>query len=120
MSASRLIEELAGRGVRLEVEGNELLCRGPKKALTPEVLAQLKEHKEEILGVLSKGVTSSERGSTLGEAFRRYRDKKRARGGAAADLDSVRTDKEDFFSRDEASWREAWPPDFKVHGGGKA
>jgi hypothetical protein len=49
MSTRTLLEELAGLGVSLWVEGDELRCRGSKKIVTPELLAQIKEHKSEIL-----------------------------------------------------------------------
>ena len=49
MTGATLLEDLTRHGVKLWTEGGELRCRGPKKTLTPEVLAQLKEHKPEIL-----------------------------------------------------------------------
>jgi hypothetical protein len=38
--------------VRLSVEGGDLRCRGPKSALTPETLAQLKAHKAQVIAHL--------------------------------------------------------------------
>ena len=52
MSAAALLEDLFGRGVKVWADGDELRCKGPKKALTPEVLAQLKAHKAEIIARL--------------------------------------------------------------------
>ena len=52
MNALELVEALAGKGVRLSVEGGDLKCRGPKSALTPETLAQLREHRAEVIAHL--------------------------------------------------------------------
>ena len=49
MNPLELIETLAGKGVRLSVEGGDLRCRGPRAALTPGTLAQLKAHKAEVI-----------------------------------------------------------------------
>jgi hypothetical protein len=54
MNPFELVETLAGKGVRLSVEGGDLKCRGPKWALTPETLAQLKAHKAEVLETLAQ------------------------------------------------------------------
>ena len=52
MSVAPLVEELVGKGVRLSVEGGDLKCRGPKSALTPEIVARLKAHKAEVIAHL--------------------------------------------------------------------
>ena len=52
MSVAPLVEELVGKGVRLSVEGGDLKCRGPKSALTPEIVARLKAHKVEVIAHL--------------------------------------------------------------------
>ena len=52
MNPLELVEALAGKGVRLSVEGGDLRCRGPRAALTPEVLARLKAHKAEVIAHL--------------------------------------------------------------------
>jgi hypothetical protein len=52
MSVAPLVEELVGKGVRLSIEGGDLKCRGPKSALTPEVVARLKAHKAEVMAHL--------------------------------------------------------------------
>ena len=54
MNPTELVETLAGKGVRLSVEGGDLKCRGPKSALTPETLAQLKAQKAEVLETLAQ------------------------------------------------------------------
>jgi hypothetical protein len=118
MKAATVLEDLKDLGVSVWVEGDKLRYRGPNSVLNSDVLEQLKASKAEILALLNP--PDAPREDPLGVRMRRIRDERRARGGAAADLDSVRTDKADFFSRDEARWREAWPRDFKVHGGGKA
>ena len=61
MSGATLLEDLTRRGVKLWTEGGELRCRGPKKTLTPEVLAQLKQHKPEILEQLNTPTAEARR-----------------------------------------------------------
>ena len=52
MSASALLEELRGHGVELSTEGEQLRYR-PKSAVTPELLDRLKEHKVDVLKLLT-------------------------------------------------------------------
>ncbi len=52
MKPAALVRRLAGEGVRLSVEGGDLKCRGPKSALTPEIVARLKAHKAEVIAHL--------------------------------------------------------------------
>ncbi len=52
MSVAPLVEELIEKGVRLSVEGGELKCRGPRSALTPEVISRLKARKAEVIAHL--------------------------------------------------------------------
>jgi hypothetical protein len=59
MSAATLLEELSGQHITLWLEGDKLRYRGPKEVLTPELLAQLKESKPEIIEALSEDVISS-------------------------------------------------------------
>ncbi len=49
MSVVGLLEDLERLGVKVIAEGEWLRYSGPKAAITPEVLRQLKEHKAEIL-----------------------------------------------------------------------
>lgn len=53
MTGVALVEELAGKGVRLTVEGGALKCHGPRSALTPEVVSRLKAHKAEVITYLA-------------------------------------------------------------------
>ena len=52
MSVAPLVGELVGKGVCLSIEGDDLKCRGPKSALTPEIVARLKAHKAEVIAHL--------------------------------------------------------------------
>ncbi len=60
MVARDLLRELEGRGVRLAVEGGRLIARAPTGAVTPELAAQIKAQKDELLRELqhSPGNTS--------------------------------------------------------------
>ena len=54
MILANLLADLEQRGVRLWPDGEQLAIRAPKGALTPELRAQLAEHKTEILNRLSR------------------------------------------------------------------
>ncbi|MGE5618092.1 MAG: hypothetical protein ACM3US_02410 [Sphingomonadaceae bacterium] len=49
-----LVADLSRRGLILEVAGNKLKIRGPRPLLTPNVLEVLREHKPEIVRLLSQ------------------------------------------------------------------
>lgn len=53
MDVSRLLAELNRRGVRLEVVGDKLIARTPKGSLTPELQAEIREHKPELHAALA-------------------------------------------------------------------
>ncbi|MEW6457620.1 MAG: hypothetical protein AB1441_00900 [Bacillota bacterium] len=55
MNVNELIWELQRRGITLEPAGDKLRWRGPKGAMTPELLDQLRDHKAEVLGLLQQG-----------------------------------------------------------------
>jgi hypothetical protein len=50
-----LLGELQSRDISLVVDGNNLRCKGDKAALTPELMAALREHKGEILALMVCG-----------------------------------------------------------------
>ena len=54
MTAAELVARLADRGVVLAVRCEALSCRGPHGALTPDLVAALREKKEEILDLLRR------------------------------------------------------------------
>ncbi len=49
MVARDLLRELERRGVRLAVDGGQLIARAPTGAVTPELAAQIKAQKDELL-----------------------------------------------------------------------
>ncbi len=53
-TATELLDDLAGQGVKLWVEGAQLRYRAPKHVVTPTVIAALKERKPEIIELLQK------------------------------------------------------------------
>ena len=53
MSPSEIIAEVAKLGVALRVEGANLVHRGPRGALRPELIAKLKAHKPAIVAELT-------------------------------------------------------------------
>ena len=58
VSGVALVEELSGRGVKLWAEGGKLRCRGPRRAMTPETIARLKEQKAAVLEALEASEVS--------------------------------------------------------------
>jgi non-ribosomal peptide synthetase component F/thioesterase domain-containing protein/acyl carrier protein len=55
-----LLLELSDRNVKLWVEGDRLLYKAPKEALSPELLTKIKDSKAEIVAFLSDAVNSNE------------------------------------------------------------
>ena len=53
MSAGALLTELRRRDIQLRAEGSELRCSAPAGALTPELRQLLREHKSDLLALLS-------------------------------------------------------------------
>jgi hypothetical protein len=52
MSVPDLLEDLGRQGARVWVEGGRLRYSGPRSAIRPGILAQLKTHKPEIVRML--------------------------------------------------------------------
>jgi hypothetical protein len=130
VSAATLLEELSGQHITLWLEGDKLRYCGPKEVLTPELLAQLKASKEEILETLAGEVVESPADvlSIAREVLPPLAEEDRV------DLDELvqanqppesgrdplvkrGTNKAQFFGGD---WRQAWPRDFKVYEGGES
>ena len=57
----RLIDDLQRQGITLTVEDDRLHCRGPVDVLTPELRAQLANHKQAIMGHLEQASDELER-----------------------------------------------------------
>lgn len=55
MTLTELLWALRNRGLRLESRGDRLAVIGPSEALTPELRAALKEHREALLAVAGEG-----------------------------------------------------------------
>jgi len=53
MTTWELIGQMRDRGVTLVLEGGSLRCQGPGEVLTPEVLAELRAHKQAVLEALA-------------------------------------------------------------------
>ncbi|OLV17487.1 hypothetical protein [Deinococcus marmoris] len=54
MVARELLRELEARGVRLAVDGGQLTARAPAGAITPDLAAQIKAQKAELLQELQR------------------------------------------------------------------
>ncbi len=53
MSPAELLADLRKRHVVLSLDGDQLRYRGPGDAVTPDVVAQLREHKAALVGLLT-------------------------------------------------------------------
>ena len=60
MNPAALLSDLHSRGVELTAEGDRLRYRAPRGALSPELLADLRSHKAEILAELTQDGDSAE------------------------------------------------------------
>jgi hypothetical protein len=54
MDATEILAELSSRGISLVVNGNNVRCKGKQSVLTPELLETVRQHKHEILLLLSQ------------------------------------------------------------------
>ena len=52
MTATELLDDLAERGIEIRADSGNLVCR-PKRAVTPEVRATIRNHKSELLAILA-------------------------------------------------------------------
>jgi hypothetical protein len=137
---TQLLDDLNRQGVRLWSEGGRLRCGGPKRVITPEVIAKLKEHKEEVLRAIADEEWRSHSLDcpcmdcsarepkyakpikSTSEVFELARKRFPDRNDLPAPppvpgrdpLAKRGTDKARFFSSD---WRQAWPQDFEPYGG---
>ncbi len=118
MLVSEVLAEASRRGILLVPRG-ERLRFWPKSALTPELLAELREHKAEILAAIGEEPVRSA-GEVLEIAYEYFgpsvpfdpSEHPLPRVPGRDPLVQHDTDKVQFF---KGNWREAWPRDFKVH-----
>ncbi len=127
MQALRVLSEVRRRNVKLWAAGDRLRF-SPANALTPELLEELRQHKEDILSILRRREEVQQDTSPhlgLGAQLRATRDRHRERaqrkdssppapGGGRDRLAHRDTDKAEFFKGD---WRQTWPRDFEVFRG---
>jgi TubC N-terminal docking domain len=52
VNVTAILEDLRREGVKVWSEGEELRYRGPSKALTPDVLNELRSRKQEVIRIL--------------------------------------------------------------------
>ena len=50
----RLLSELRQQGVRIRSDGDRVVCDAPPNVMTPELIEQLREHKEQIIEFLNQ------------------------------------------------------------------
>ncbi len=128
MRTLRVLSEVRHRNVTLWAAGDRLRF-SPASALTPELLEELRQHKEDILSILRRREEHHQDTSPhlgLGgriQAIARERAQRKdsspsgslpAPGGGRDPLVHRGSDKGQFFKGD---WRQTWPHDFKVYRG---
>src|SRR5690349_20460291 len=52
LTTAEFLSHLRSLNVELRADGERLRCNGPKEALTPELLAELKERKQDLITFL--------------------------------------------------------------------
>jgi len=137
LTAAKVLSEVHAHGVTLIPDGDRLRF-SPASALTPEMVEELRQHKEDILSILRHREEvqqdTSPRIENTGEVLELARNVlPELLEEDRVDLDELiqansppppgrdplvhrGTDKEKFFKGD---WRETWPRDFKVYEGGE-
>ena len=59
MTASELLGEVQAKGITLLVDSDNLRCQGQESVLTPQLIAELREHKAEIICLMRCGKCQS-------------------------------------------------------------
>jgi amino acid adenylation domain-containing protein len=54
LMVERLLSELRQQGVRIRSDGDRVVCDAPPNVMTPELIEQLREHKEQIIEFLNQ------------------------------------------------------------------
>src|SRR5829696_3852138 len=70
MSVWAMVEELERLRVKLRVAGKDLEYEGPERAITPELLEQLKAYKADLIAICGKAETVADEGRKPGEGVR--------------------------------------------------
>ena len=121
MHVEELLRRVAAAGITLTYSGEkDKLVAKPTANVTPEIVAALRERREEVIGALRSGVVRSE-----AEVFDLAREFFPDRDGlpdppapppsrGRDPLVQRSGDKAMFFRGD---WRQAWPRDFRVSRG---
>jgi len=66
-----LLDELAKRHIRLALKGGQLVARGPKGGLTPELAERVREHKAPLVALLVAGELAALLTGWVGDGFPR-------------------------------------------------
>lgn len=72
MTATTLIRDVIAKGIRLTIEGGQLIVDAPKGVLTPFLIEQLKRNKTELLSLLEDNSGQAD------EAVREYIEERAA------------------------------------------
>ena len=60
MTARRLLQTAHERGITLQAQAGRLRCAGPRSALTPDLVAAIRERRAEVLALLEKEARAEE------------------------------------------------------------
>src|SRR5262245_16047617 len=85
----RLLEELRARGIRLRLAGDQVAFAGPKGAMTPALLRELREQRDDLRDYLlleSRGTAATATRDLTLDPERAIADALEAEGGGGGDL----------------------------------
>jgi len=128
LTAAKVLSRVQGHGITLLPDGDRLRFR-PAAALTPEMIDELRQHKEDILKILRRREEVQQDTSPLIENASEVRQIAREVLGPVENpvtpppppgrdpLVHRDSDKGKFFKGD---WRTTWPYDYRVHRGGES
>ncbi len=107
MSSLPLIEECHDKGIKIRVEGSEIVLSAPKGILTPELVSRVKKEKPALLASLGKAALRSVQCVDMlaRKLWRDHYDELEQQAGDSWALISIDPDKLMDFARHEATRR---------------
>ena len=105
MSASPIIKECREKGIKIRVEGSEIVLSAPKGTLTPELVSRVKEEKPALLASLGKPALRSVQCVDMlaRKLWRDHYDELQREAGESWALISIDPDKLMDFAHQEAT-----------------
>ena len=107
MSALPIISECHDKGIKIRIEGSEIVLSAPKGILTPDLVARVKEEKPALLASLGKAALRSVQCVDMlaRKLWREHYDELEQKAGDSWALISIDPDKLMDFAHHEATRR---------------